>query len=348
MREARRILEQVAEAELPLIVADSLGIPRDEVELEADVVGLDLALRGGAWRFAVELAGTPPATYAAKWERLQAVRLKGSSWVRLLAVPYMTEHGRELCEASGINWLDMSGNASVRGSGLRLHVAGRPNKHARPGRPSSPFATRAVRLTRALLQAPDRTWTISECAAASGLDLSQASRTVRRLVDDALLSREAGVVRVPSPERLLEAWRADADFTKHRRVEGVVAAKSGEALAPQLSRRLAELGIPSAATGLAAAWQLDRFAAFRLTTFYVAKWPSDSQLAELRVQTTAAAPNVWLVVPNDDGVFDGATVVDGVRCVHPVQVYVDLKGHPERAPEAAEHLKRRVLKWGDA
>jgi len=53
--------------------------------------------------------------------------------------------------------------------------------------------------------------------------------------------------------------------------------------------------------------------------------------------------NVWLVVPNDVGVFQGAADHQGVRCVHPVQVYLDLKGHPERAVEAAEQLRRQVL-----
>ena len=56
--------------------------------------------------------------------------------------------------------------------------------------------------------------------------------------------------------------------------------------------------------------------------------------------------NVWFVVPNDEGVFQGASEQDELRCVHPVQVYLDLKNHPERAREAAEHLRTRLLDWG--
>ena len=36
---------------------------------------------------------------------------------------------------------------------------------------------------------------------------------------------------------------------------------------------------------------------------------------------------------------------DGLRCVHPVQVYMDLKGHPERAAEAAQHLRTQFMNW---
>jgi hypothetical protein len=55
--------------------------------------------------------------------------------------------------------------------------------------------------------------------------------------------------------------------------------------------------------------------------------------------------NLWLVVPADAGVAQGAASYDGVRCVHPVQVFVDLKAHPERAAEAAQQLRAELLSW---
>jgi hypothetical protein len=55
--------------------------------------------------------------------------------------------------------------------------------------------------------------------------------------------------------------------------------------------------------------------------------------------------NLWLVVPNDACVFQGAVEKDAIRCVHPVQVYLDLKGHHERSTEAAERLRSELLTW---
>ena len=51
--------------------------------------------------------------------------------------------------------------------------------------------------------------------------------------------------------------------------------------------------------------------------------------------------NLWLIVPQDEGVFDGAAQVDGLECAHPVQIYLDLLAHPERAPEAAQELRHQ-------
>jgi hypothetical protein len=51
------------------------------------------------------------------------------------------------------------------------------------------------------------------------------------------------------------------------------------------------------------------------------------------------------VAPNDAGVFQGTGDRDGVRCVHPVQIYLDLKEHPERASDAAERVRAEFLTW---
>lgn len=97
-----------------------------------------------------------------------------------------------------------------------------------------------------------------------------------------------------------------------------------------------------AATGLAAAWLLSHFAGFRITTFYLSEPASLQALQnELHLRADLPGANLWLVVPNDDGVFQGSLLTEGIQCVHPVQVWLDLKGHPERAPEAAGELRAR-------
>lgn len=98
-----------------------------------------------------------------------------------------------------------------------------------------------------------------------------------------------------------------------------------------------------AATALGAAWLLTRFAAFRIVTMYLREPPSAALLEALSFREDPRGANAWLAVPNDEGVFHGASEHDGVVCVHPVQVYVDLKDHPERSDEAAAGLRAEVL-----
>ena len=106
----------------------------------------------------------------------------------------------------------------------------------------------------------------------------------------------------------------------------------------------AAASVEHAATGLAAAWQLTHFASFRIATFFLASAPSKELEETLRFREGTQGANLWLAVPNDVGVFQGAESREGLRCVHPVQVFVDLKSHPERAPEAAARLRTELLR----
>jgi hypothetical protein len=72
--------------------------------------------------------------------------------------------------------------------------------------------------------------------------------------------------------------------------------------------------------------------------------PEDLDLLGFREEPRGA--NLWLVFPNDAGVFQEAKEVDRIRVAHPVQVYLDLLAHPERAKEAAGQLRKDLLKWG--
>jgi hypothetical protein len=77
--------------------------------------------------------------------------------------------------------------------------------------------------------------------------------------------------------------------------------------------------------------------------FYVRQIPSAEARQAMGFHQESQGENVWLAVPNDEGVFHGAAEREGIRCVHPVQAYLDLKDHPERSAEAAEQLRRRFL-----
>ncbi|RLC03935.1 MAG: hypothetical protein DRH90_10000 [Deltaproteobacteria bacterium] len=84
-----------------------------------------------------------------------------------------------------------------------------------------------------------------------------------------------------------------------------------------------------------------------LTPFplFLADSPGKNLFDQLHFREDDRGANTWLVVPNDKGVFHGSSDQDGIVCVHPVQVYLDLKGHPERAKEAASMVRQEKLKW---
>ncbi|HUF76831.1 MAG TPA: type IV toxin-antitoxin system AbiEi family antitoxin [Longimicrobiales bacterium] len=264
----------------------------------------------------------------------------------LLAVPFMGDAGRRICSESGVSWLDLSGNARIDAPGVHVRVEGKENRFKRRGRPSNPFASKSSRVARWLLLHPDAFHVQQEMAAAIGVGAGFVSRVVRRLEQLGLIERnEQGAVRARDPKLLLEAWAEHYEFERHHLLRGHVAARSGEELLARISGACAGAGIEHAATGLAGAWLLTHFVAFRTVTFYVAEIPLGDVLDSLGFHEDERGANLWLALSRDEGVFLGVQERDGLPCAHPVQVWLDLKGHPERAGEAARHLEETLLTW---
>jgi hypothetical protein len=331
-------------------LAEFLGAAKPDVRIsqEPRAPRADAVIELAGATFVVEYKGSgATAPVSAAIEQVQrSASTVGRRAIPLVVVPFMGPVGRRRCEEAQIAWLDLSGNARIVAPGIRVLIEGQPNQFKSRGRPFSAFAPKSARIARWLLMHPRQPMAQREIAQATGMDEGFTSRIVSRLEEDDFVVREQdGGIRPRNPDLLLDAWREDYDFSKHQIFRGHVAARSGEEVLRLLAGGLQDQRVRYAATGLAAAWLLTKFAGFRLVTMYVAERPAPEIQERLGFREEARGANVWLVVPKDEGVFQGADERDGVVCVHPVQAYIDLKGQPERAKEAADHLRAELLKW---
>lgn len=340
-------IEREARRRVPGLLADLLGEPVTRVDCpkdgrvrEVDIMATDA--RGRVWLAEVK-SSSRPGQVARAAEQLAGFAREGA--VPLLVVPYMSWAGAEAADRLRLNWLDLSGNAHIRSDSLHLWIQGRPDELRARGRPSSPFAPKSARVARILLLDPNRWWLQKDLALDTGLDDGNVSRIVRRLDEEFLIDRRGRELRPRDPGLLLDSWAQDYRFSGHDIWPGHFSG-SGIELARVLGGRLGSAGIHHAFTGLAAAWALDQFASFRLTTVYVDGDPREAA-ERAGIRETARGANVQLVGPNDSGVYAGGADHGGIHCVAPVQVYLDLLQLPERAAEAAQHLRAHYLRWHD-
>jgi hypothetical protein len=342
--------EKQAAAEIVDALADLLGRSPKKICLQAAAAnGYDYSISAPDHRFLVEYnvsaSGGPLAVAVDHLKKyFDANRDSG---LPLIVVPFMGQVGRELCERSDISWLDLSGNAKIIAPGLRILVDGRPNKFTDRGRPPNVFAAKSSRIARQLLLNPKLFHTQAELARQTGLGDGYVSKIVRRLAQEKYLdANDDGAVRPRDPNLLLEVWLDIYDFNRHRIIKGHVPTRSGDELIQRTAKSLSRRKLKYAATGLSAAWLMTKFAAFRLVTIYVPEMPSRSLLKQIEFSDEPKGANLWLVVPDDEGVFHSSQKHDGIQCVSPVQTYLDLKTQPERAKDAAVELRRKLLNWG--
>lgn len=340
----KRPLDQVQQ-ESPNHLQRHLGLlerKADAKEISPDVLAMKVP--GRTFLLACRGSGTSPSV-ALAIERLRAVPGVPRG-VRLVAVPYMGSTGQELCARAGVGWLDLSGNAHIEAPGLRIHVEGKPNLFKRRGRPDNPFAPKSARVARHLLQHPNQAWLQRDLATATGLTPTYVSRVVRRLEELELLGRdEARRVRPKDPGFLLDAWAERYRFEGHQILRGHVSVPSPEALRQRIVESCREHELGYAFTALVAAWLRDSFARYRISTVYLSSPPSPQFLDTLAFEEGSRGANLWLVTPDDEGVFQDVEDVGGMACVSPVQTYLDLLHHAERARDAAKHLRERHLHW---
>jgi hypothetical protein len=345
-----RSLEKQVVSEVPSLLARVLEMPEDLVEVRPSAKGSgpDFVISAGERTFHVESrnssARVPMTLALSRLRERRGDRKKDV--IPLLVVPYMGETGRRLCEEHRVAWLDLSGNARIKAPGLHINVEGKPNRFKRAGRPPNLFAPKSSRIVRQFLIQPDHALNQRQLSQVADLDEGYTSRIVRRFEETGLVVRnEQGLLKPKDPDQLLDAWHEAYDFMRHRIIKGHVAARSGEELLHRIASVL-EKQVPGyAATGLCGAWLYTHFANFRLATFYLPNAPGNELSDLLGFREDERGANTWLVVPNDEGVFHGSGVQEGIGCVHAVQVYLDLKYHPERSSEAASRLRQDYLKW---
>ncbi len=264
----------------------------------------------------------------------------------LIIVPFMGDVGKKLCDASSISWMDLCGNAKIKAPGLRIWIEGRPNKFIDRGRPPNIFSPKSSRISRQLLADPFRFHPQSELSKLTKLDDGYVSKIVSRLKQEEYVeTNEKGAIRPRNPGLLLDAWQSAYNFNHHRITRGHSPARSGEELLHRLADSLDFDEIRWGVTGLGAAWLYSGFAAFRLVTVFLESMPSQDFFKELEFTSEAKGSNLWVVLPDDDSVFDRVEKREGISCVSPAQTYLDLKDQPERSKDAAVELRKRYLTW---
>ena len=330
-------------SELVHALAGLLGFSLDQMNLVQEDTATLIKTPTTAFRVSF-LKTVSTGTGLSALQRLCSGKMDAA--VPLLAALFMPPVGRRLCAQANVGWFDLSGNGNIVAPGLRIRVEGNANRFPVRGRPSSLFAPISSRLVRWFLLHPNQVFTQRQLVADTGMDKGFVSRLSKRLEHEAFIFRdEQGGFCLKNSALLLEAWREAYRFERHTILRGHIPARTGEEAQAHLAKALVAAGQPYACTGLGAAWLYTHFAAFRTVTIYLNSFPDQALLQALGFSEDSRGANLWMVIPNDNGVFHKTSVQNGICCVSPVQAYLDLKDQPERSVEAAEQLRQIYLSW---
>jgi hypothetical protein len=211
------------------------------------------------------------------------------------------------------------------------------------------FAKKAADIIRVLLVHYPKTWTMRDLAQESGASLGYTSRVSKTLIRQRLALRASArsELKVMAPADLLKRWATFSNFVANTTF--IEYYSHEEDIGKFLSRFKDRERIEYALTGLAGALLVEPFVRPTNTHIYIRKRSDALAWAnELDLMPIEENGNVKFAIAASDGIFYGAQVIDGIRVVSDIQLYVDLYKYPARGSVAADALYKKIKKRWDS
>jgi hypothetical protein len=253
----------------------------------------------------------------------------------ILAAPYITEDGRQLCRQYNIGCIDLAGNARLKFNRLYVDIQGKENPHPTTRGIKSLFTKKSSRAMRVLLADSKKSWYVQDLAKEADLSLGQTSNIKRLLLDEDLVQQEGKSFKLTDPRRLLDAWSQIYSFKDNELIDFY--AIEGTKIESKIASFCKESGIRYALALFSGANLVAPFVRYTRSFLYVEdRIPELTSRFELKEVTSG--PNITLLKPYDEGVFYGAQEVNGLTVASNIQLYLDLKNYQGRGEEAAKYI----------
>jgi len=242
----------------------------------------------------------------------------------------------------GINHGDLNGRLFIKTPWFLLQREPRGRRYRNPGSDTALFAPKASRIVRAVLSQRGREWTQEELTERTRISRGLVPRLLTALVADEYLIRErsssrggAARYRVQDDDRLLDAWKAEDDWSARVTVQQFSLLTNDAA---EIAKNIRDA--LDAENVAFTQWFAAHLRHPYTTPPVVSAYVKTSRLPELRfARAVPSGGNLWLLVPEDEGIFFETQEQEGFRLVSDVQIYLDLVDMGQRGPDAAQALR---------
>ena len=333
---AEKVLKDVLE-KIPFLKVNSIEREKDGVDL---LLNLALVDKRQALLVEVKNNGQPRMARDAVNHLIRYRNTYPDAYLIFMA-PYISPQAADICMKDGVGYLDFAGNCYFSFGQVYIKQTGNQNPFRTRRDLVSLFSPKSSRVLRVLLNNPGRAWKTQALADEARVSLGQIANVKNLLLDREWITKQDGF-SLTAPWMLLEEWANIYTYRKNE-VRNYYSLKSIPEIEADLAKVCREKGIEYALTGFSGA---ARFAsAVRFTRIMAYADNTKEDVASLlNLKEVDSGANVTLLGPYDEGVFYGTQVIENIRIVSPVQIYLDLKGYKGRGEEAAEALLRDVIR----
>ena len=259
----------------------------------------------------------------------------------LLVAPELSPRVLELCHHKRLAAVDLNGRAYIRAAGILVDRRPLPGRDFRfQLEPRNVFVGKSARIIRTLLTDRDRIWSQSELVDRTKASSGLVSRIVQHLISQGFIEKKsAREFRLINPLELVDAW-VKADDVNRRTTTTRYTTFGGSPIdvARQLHTWAGEQSVPIAFTQWIAASLRHPYTEPVVTSAYVARLPEAATLERLGLRPVTDAGKVWLLLPDDEGVFLETRTIQGLPLASDAQIYLDLQKYRIARPRSSRRL----------
>ncbi len=334
--------------ELPILLPNmriediSLDVPIDKLG-RADVM---VKIRTGNLKkyllIEVKSSGEPRIVQSSIY-RLKKLSGINKGTYPVFVAPYISKRSREILASENIGYIDLIGDVYLKFGSVLVDRLSNVERKTERSLSRGIFANKATRIIRAILNSPNKSWTIKGLAGICRMSPAGVYFVINNLEEKGYVLREKDKsIKVEDPKRLLQDWASNWSVEKSRSNAFFSFAKNQEQIISNFVNAGNELNIKYAFTGMAGASMVSPFVRYNDVWVYVSG-DTDSLVRKLDLRPTTSGANVRIFEPYDEGVFMDSREIRGARVVSDIQLYVDLFTYPARGQEQADRVLEKYI-----
>ncbi|MDI6802750.1 MAG: type IV toxin-antitoxin system AbiEi family antitoxin [Bacteroidota bacterium] len=258
----------------------------------------------------------------------------------VVAAPFISDMGRELCREAGVGCFDLAGNCFLNFGTVYLEIKGNANPSPSEFKLSL-FSPKSSRISRVLLSNVTKLWQVQELAKEANVSLGLAFKIKDQLKEEGFLIEENRLLKLVAPERLLNAWTERYSY-KRNRIYEFYSNSNAATIEWSVQENCSNNNIKCALALFSGAAQVAPHVRMEKAFLYVEK-DIDRLVKTWELKSVSSGANIMLLVPYDKSVFYKTQKIGENLVVSNIQLYLDLKKYKGRGEEAAEFLKQVKL-----
>jgi hypothetical protein len=296
--------------------------------------------------FEIKTAGQPRYARMAI-SQLKEIVSKNINYYGVFASTFISNETRRICQENDVGFIDTAGNCFFNFNSFFLSVEGKPNPFSSKRPLRTLFYSKSSRALRVLLCNPENPWFVKDLSAEADISIGQASLVKNKLLEEEFIEEleidGQKKFKLIKPEKLLYEWAKNYNYNKNNinnyyTLDDTKTTENNIANYCNAKKIKYSFTLTSGASLVAPFLRYNRVFLYMLDNI-------EKIAKDLNFKEVSSGSNVSILEPYDEGVFYNLQIINGIKVVSNIQLYLDLINYKERGEEAAKFLyEQRINK----